>query len=234
MTHFTLRESDVEEQAMDWFGGLGYEVLHGGELRPDTPGSERKRWEDVVLIERLSNALARLNPGVPPEAREEAVRRLLRADGPSLVENNRRFHQWLVDGVDVEIRRPDGSIAGVPLRLVDFEDPEQNDWLAVNQLTVVENKNVRRPDVVLFVNGLPLAVIELKDPTDAEATIWTALKQLETYKNEIPSLFVFNEALVISDGSEARIGTLTTDKERFMPWRTVEGDEAAPETMLQL
>ena len=234
MTRFRVRESDVEEQAMDWFGGLGYEVLHGGELRPDVPGSERERWEDVVLLGRLSNALARLNPGVPPEAREEAVRRLLRADGPSLVENNRRFHQWLVDGVDVEIRRPDGSIAGVPLRLVDFEDPEQNDWLAVNQFTVVENKNVRRLDVVVFVNGLPLAVVELKDPTDAEATIWTALSQLETYKKEIPSLFVFNEALVISDGSEARIGTLTADKERFMPCRTIEGDEAAPETMLQL
>jgi type I restriction enzyme R subunit len=140
----------------------------------------------------------------------------------------------LVDGVTVEYRRPDGSVAGAQARVVDFDNADNNDWLAVNQFTVVENRHTRRPDVVLFVNGLPLAVIELKNPADEEATIWSAYQQLQTYKQEIPSLFVYNEALVISDGLEARIGTLTADRDRFMPWRTITGEGLAPPETPQL
>ena len=138
------------------------------------------------------------------------------------------MHRLLVEGVAVEYQRPDGSIGGDLVRVIDFDHPENNDWLAVNQFTVVEGQHNRRPDIVLFVNGLPLAVIELKNAADEDATIWTAFNQLQTYKQQIPSLFAFNEALVISDGVQARIGTLTADRERFMPWRTIEGEELAP------
>jgi type I restriction enzyme, R subunit len=154
--------------------------------------------------------------------------------GSSVLVNNRVFHRMLVEGVNVEMRRPDGSIAGVQVRLVDFAQVAANDWLAVNQFTVIEGQHKRRADIVLFVNGLPLAVIERKNPADEDADVWKAFNQLQTYKAQIPSLFVFNEALVISDGLTARIGALTADKERFMPWRTIDGEDLAPSTMLEL
>jgi len=182
----------------------------------------------VVLELRLRDALARLNPDLPPEALDDAFRKLTRPEGATLEQRNRAVHRMLVDGVTVEYRRDDGSIAGAQARIVDFDGPENNDWLAVNQFTVVENRHTRRPDVVLFVNGLPLAIVELKNPTDDQASIWSAYQQLHTYKQEIPSLFAYNEVLVISDGVEARIGTLTADRDRFMPWRTVGGDTVAP------
>jgi type I restriction enzyme R subunit len=188
----------------------------------------------VVLEQRLRDALARLNPDLPPEALQDAFRKLVNPPGATLEQRNRALHRMLVDGVTVEYRRPDGAIAGAQARVLDFDDPDNNDWLAVNQYTVVENRHTRRPDVVLFVNGLPLAVIELKNPADEQATIWSAYQQLQTYKREIPSLFVYNEALVISDGLEARIGTLTADRDRFMPWRTITGETLAPPRMPQL
>jgi type I restriction enzyme R subunit len=168
------------------------------------------------------------NPDVPLEALQDAFRKLIRPEGATLEQRNRTLHRMLVDGVAVEYRRPDGSIAGAQARILDFDDPGNNDWLAVNQFTVSEYRHTRRADIVLFVNGLPLAVIELKNPADEQATIWTAYQQLQTYKQEIPSLFAYNEALVISDGLEARIGTLTADRDRFMPWRTIGGDTVAP------
>jgi type I restriction enzyme, R subunit len=145
----------------------------------------------------------------------------------ALVEENRRLHRYMVEGVPVEVHRPDGSIGGEQARLIDFNDPDANDWLAVNQYTVIENKANRRPDVVLFVNGLPLGVVELKNPGDENATLDGAFNQLQTYKSQITSLFRTNAVLVISDGIAARIGSLTADRERFMPWRTVAGDEPA-------
>ncbi len=187
-----------------------------------------------MLVARLRAALARLNPAVPAAALDEALRKLLRPDSPSLLVNNRVFHRMLIEGVNVEMRRPDGSIAGAQVRLVDFAQVAANDWLAVNQFTVIEGQRNRRADIVLFVNGLPLAVIELKNPADEDADVWKAFNQLQTYKAQIPSLFVFNEALVISDGLTARIGSLTADKERFMPWRTIAGEDLAPATMLEL
>ena len=153
---------------------------------------------------------------------------MLQTETPVLIEENRRLHRYLIEGVPVEVSAEDGSIGGEQARLIDFDDPDGNDWLAVNQFTVIENKANRRPDVVLFVNGLPLGVIELKNPGDENATLDGAFNQLQTYKAQITSLFRTNAALVISDGLAARIGSLTADRERFMPWRTVDGDDLAP------
>ena len=181
----------------------------------------------------MRDAVVRLNPNIPAEAHEEAIRKALHPDSPALTQNNRAFHLMLVDGIEVEARQPDGTMRGERVRLIDFDTPENNDWLAVNQFTVVENSE-RRPDIVLFINGLPLAVIELKNPTDEKATILTAFRQICTYKQEIPSLFTYNETIVISDGLEARIGSLTADQEWFLPWRTIEGEDEAPSTELEL
>jgi type I restriction enzyme R subunit len=188
----------------------------------------------VLLERRVRQALRRLNPDLPPEAFEDAFRKLTRVDAPSLVERNRAVHRMLVDGVNVEYRRKDGSIAGAQAGVIDFAAPENNDWLAVNQFTVSEGQHQRRPDIVLFVNGLPLAVIELKNPADEEATIWTAYRQLQTYQAQIPSIFATNVALIISDGVQARIGTLGAGKEWFKPWRTIAGVQDAAPTMSEL
>jgi type I restriction enzyme R subunit len=234
MARAGIVESTVESAALAWLSELGWQVKHGPEIAPDGSFSERQDYGQVVLEQRLRDALARLNPDLPPEALQDAFRKLLNPPGATLEQRNRAFHRMLVDGVAVEYRRPDGAIAGAQVRILDFDDPDNNDWLAVNQFTVVENRHTRRPDVVLFVNGLPLAVIELKNPADEQATIWSAYQQLQTYKREIPSLFVYNEVLVISDGLEARIGTLTADRDRFMPWRTITGETLAPPRMPQL
>ncbi|GIW56648.1 MAG: hypothetical protein KatS3mg082_3052 [Nitrospiraceae bacterium] len=224
----SFAESEVEAAVLAWLESLAWQVRYGPEIAPGEVFAERADYGQVVLEQRLRDALARLNPHLPPEALQDALRKLSRPEGATLEQRNRAFHRMLVDGVPVEYRRPDGSIAGAQARVGDFDDPNNNDWLAVNQFTVSENRHTRRPDIVLFVNGLPLAIIELKNPADEQATIWTAYQQLQTYKHEIPSLFAYNEALVISDGLEARIGTLTADRDRFMPWRTVAGDDVAP------
>ena len=227
-------ESGVEDAALEWLGELGYSILHGPGIAPGEPIAERDTYEEVILSGRLRSALATLNPAIPAEAIDEAFRKLIRIDSPSLVDANANFHHWLVNGVPVEYLRKDGTTAGDLVRVVDFDEPDNNDWIAVNQFTVKEGQYTRRPDIVLFVNGLSIAVIELKNPADESATIWSAFNQLQTYKQQIPSLFVYNEALIISDGLQARIGSLTAHKERFMPWRTVEGEELAPTTMPQL
>jgi type I restriction enzyme R subunit len=226
-----LTESVVEEAALDWLAGLGYAFAHGPEIIESERGGDYGR---VVLANRLRAALVQLNPKVPASAIEEAFRKLTIPNSPSLVGGNHAMHRLLVDGVPVEYQRSDNSIGGDIVRVIDFDDPANNDFVAVNQLTVVENKHERRPDVVLFVNGLPLAVIELKNAAAANATIWSAFNQLQTYKLQIPSLFTWNAALVISDGLAARIGTLTADKERFMPWRTIAGEQLAPAAMPEL
>ena len=229
----TIDESDIETTAMNWLAGMGYSVLHGPDIAPDTADAERSRYEDVVLTQRLRDAVARLNPNIPAEAHEEAIRKVLSPHSPALVQNNRAFHRMLVDGVEVEYRDSDGATRGGGAQLVDFENFENNDWLAVNQFTVVGDSE-RRPDIVLFINGIPVGVIELKNPSDENATVWSAFRQLQTYKREIPRLFTYNEALVISDGLEARVGSLTADQERFMPWRTIGGETEAPSSDLEL
>jgi type I restriction enzyme R subunit len=228
-----VAESTLEAAALDWLKSLGYAVLNGPAIAPGEPAAARDSYTQVILAGRLRAALLRLNPSIPAEALEEALRRVARAESPSLVQNNHALHRMLVDGVDVEYHA-EGRIVHDKARLADFDDPTANDWLAVNQFTVVEGQYNRRPDIVLFVNGLPLGVIELKNPADETATIWTAFNQLQTYKLQIPALFTFNAALVISDGLEARLGSLTAHREWFLPWRTIEGEELAPSTMLQL
>ncbi|MCL5059276.1 MAG: type I restriction endonuclease subunit R [Candidatus Thermoplasmatota archaeon] len=230
----TLNESIVEDAALSWFSELGYAVAHGPHLAPGEPAAERDSFGDVVLAGRLREAIRRLNPAMPEEAREDALRKVLRVGMPSLNQTNRNFHAMLRDGVPVEYPRADGSIAGDHARLLDFDDATANDWLAVNQFTVIEGQHNRRPDIVVFVNGLPLAVIELKNAADEDATIWSAFNQLQTYKQQIGSLFHYNEVLVVSDGSNARIGSLTASQEWFKVWRTVNGEGDAPKTALEL
>ena len=227
MTDRGVTETVVEQAALAWLESLGWTVKHGPEIAPGELAAERSDYAQVVLTERLRQALARLNPALPPEALADAFRKLTRPEGPTLEARNRALHRLLVDGVTVEYRRPDGSIAGAQARVIDFDDPENGDWLAVNQFTVSESKHTRRPDVVLFVNGLPLALVELKNAADENTTIWTAFEQLQTYKAELPALFAFNALLVISDGIEARIGTLTAGREWFKPWRTISGEQLA-------
>lgn len=227
-------ESEVESAALEWFAELGYQVLNGPDIAPGEPGAERKSYQEVLLSNRLKVAISRLNPKLPAEAQEDAFRKVTRLDSPSLVGMNRAFHRMLVDGVPVEYRSRDGRVVGDSVRLADFQNPDKNDWLVVNQFTVVEGHIERRPDIVVFLNGLPLAVLELKNPADENATVWTAFRQLETYKKQIPSLFAYNEVLGISDGIEARIGSLTANRERFMPWRTIEGEELAAASLSQL
>ena len=200
-------ESVIEQVALAWLESLGYQVLSGLEIAPGEPAAERDNYGQVVLEYRLRQALAWLNPQVPTDALEEAFRKLTRPDSPALVANNHAIHKYLVEGVPVEYQRKDGSIGGDLVRVLNYDEPEDNEFLAVNQFTVVENQIERRPDVVLFINGLPIAVMELKNAATENATIWSAFNQLQTYKMQIPSLFSFNEAMVISDGVQSRIGT---------------------------
>ncbi|MCY4318651.1 MAG: type I restriction endonuclease subunit R, partial [Alphaproteobacteria bacterium] len=226
MARFT--ESEVEDAALEWLAALAYAVLHGPDIGPEGPAPERCSYDEVLLTGRLRDALTRLNPHLSAETLEEVLRKVRQTETPSLVEENRRLHRYLVEGVPIEVAREDGSMGGDAARLVDFDDIEANDWLAVNQFTVIEHEHNRRPDVVLFVNGLPLAVIELKNPGDESATLEGAFNQLQTYKGEIPLLFRTNAALMTSDGLQARVGSVTANLERFMPWRTVDGSAIAP------
>ncbi|MGH6628087.1 MAG: type I restriction endonuclease subunit R [Burkholderiaceae bacterium] len=198
---------------------------------PKEPGTSRARFP--LNCDRR-NTIRRLNPAIPEEAQEDALRKALRVATPSLVQTNRAFYTMLRDGVAVEYPRADGSIAGDHVRLVDYGNVSANDWLAVNQFTVIEGQHNRRPDVVVFVNGLPLGLIELKNAADEDATIWSAYAHLQTYKAEIPSLLHYNAALVLSDGLQARIGSLTANQEWFKVWRTIDGEGDAAKTALEL
>jgi type I restriction enzyme R subunit len=227
-------ESTVEDAAISWFGELQYSIEHGPEIAPGELSPERVSLSEVILPERFRTALRKLNPTLLAEPLQEAFRKVTVPQHPSLIANNRAFHRMLVNGIAVECRRKDGSIGAEIVRLIDFDDPEANDWLAVNQFTVIEGQHNRRPDVVTFVNGLPLAVFELKNAANEDADIWGAFHQFQTYQEQIPSLFLHNAVLVISDGLQARVGAIRADKERFMPWRTIEGETLAPATMTQL
>ena len=230
----SLTEADVEQVALDLLSGLGWGVAHGPNIAPDTPNAERRDYGEVVLERRLNDALAELNPSLPFDSLQDAFRKLTSPEGSTLEARNRTFHRMLVNGVGVEYRDSEGRIRGDQMQVIDFDNPANNDWLAVNQFTVTENRNNRRPDIVLFVNGLPLGIIELKSPTDEDATISTAWQQLQTYKAEQPTLFSMNEALVVSDSNEARIGTLTAGREWFKPWRTITGETLADQHKTEL
>jgi type I restriction enzyme R subunit len=227
-------ESVIEQAALAWLESIEYSAVFGLYIAPDGRFSERENYGQVVLIRRLQQSLITLNPKVPTVAIEEALRKLTILDSPSLITNNHTIHKYLIEGVPVEYTREDGNISGDYIQVIDFDNPDNNDFLAVNQFTVVENKNERRPDIVIFINGLPLAVIELKNAVDDKATIWTAYNQLQTYKEQIPSLFNYNAVLMISDGLYARVGTLTANKEWFLPWRTIDGEGLDDDHLTQL
>ena len=230
----TITESDVEQVALDWLTDLSWRVAHGPDIAPDTFKAERSDYGQVVLERRIRDALAKLNPALPADALDDGYRKLTLPEGSTLEARNRAFHRMLVNGVEVEFQEPSGGVRGEHVQIADFANPVNNDWLAVNQFTVTENNNTRRPDIVLFVNGLPLGVIELKNPTDEDATIWTAWQQLQTYKVELPTLFSMNEILMVSDGIQARIGSLTAGREWFKPWRTISGESLADPHMTEL
>ncbi len=227
-------EATVEAAALDWLRGIGWPTAYGPDIAPDAPTAERNDYAQAFLPHRLRSALERLNPDLPAEAQEDAYRALTRLEGATLEVRNRAFHRLLVDGVGVEYRTADGAGRGAQVQVIDFDNPANNDWLAVNQFTVVESKRERRADIVLFVNGLPLVVIELKSAAQEDATIWTAWRQLQTYKAELPGLFAMNAALIVSDGLAARIGTLTAGREWFKPWRTIEGEQLANSKLPEL
>jgi len=227
-------EAGVEDAALTWLQDLGWSVAAGPALLADDGSGERADHGAVVLKRRLRSAFARLNPGIPASACDDAFRRLSNPQGSTLEARNRSFHRMLVDGVAVEYKTESGDIRGARARAVDFDSPERNDWLAVRQLTVADGEHRRRLDIALFVNGLPFGLIELKNPTNPDATIWSAWQQLQTYKAELPDLFAMNEALIVSDGIEARLGTLTAGREWFKPWRTIDGDDIADAIAPQL
>ncbi|MBZ0129547.1 MAG: type I restriction endonuclease subunit R [Rhodobacteraceae bacterium] len=223
----TLSEAEVEAVLLDQLRTLGYTCLNDAISGPDGSTPERNAYSDTILSGRLRVAIARLNPQIPEDAREDALRKLVSVERPSLIEENRRLHRAMVEGLAVEYTTEDGTIRGDAVRLIDPTD-QQNDWLAISQFTVIENGNNRRPDVVVFLNGLPVGVIEVKKPGAETATLGAAFNQLQTYKAQIGSLFRTNAVLVTTDGLQARIGSLTADIERFMPWRTIDGVDVAP------
>jgi type I restriction enzyme, R subunit len=219
-----INEDLVEQAALGMLQELGL-PFHGPEvIAPDGTAPERVSHDEVLLLARLEAAIARINPTIPEDARRDALRKITGSETQSLIEENRRIHRLLVDGVDVEYKTADGAIRGDKVWLIDFANPAANDWLVTHQFTVIEGKHKRRPDVVVFLNGMPVAVVELKNAASANATIDDAFAQLQTYKKQIPSLFRTNVVLVSSDGLLARIGSLTADEERFMPWRSVTGE----------
>ncbi|WAW10825.1 type I restriction endonuclease subunit R [Oxalobacter vibrioformis] len=219
-----LSEDDVEQALLEQFRSLGYSIEREEDIGPDGHHPERESHGEVVLKKRFEDAVARLNPGLPLEAQQDAIRKVMQSELPLLLEENRRIHKLITEGVDVEYYAHDDTLMAGKVKLIDFEQPELNDWLVVNQFTVIDGQNNRRPDVVVFVNGLPLAVIELKAPGSDNATLVAAFNQLQTYKGQITALFHTNALLVISDGITARVGSLSADFERFMPWRTTDGE----------
>ena len=229
-----VTESTVETAAFEWLGALGWTIALGPDIAPHADRAERADYSQVILDRRLKGALDRLNLGLPAEALDDAFRKITRPEGSTLEARNRAFHRLLVDGVTVEYRTAGGVMRGAQVSVLDYGNPANNDWLAVNQFTVVEGEHERRPDVVLFVNGLPLGLIELKNPADEKATVWTAWNQIQTYKAELTDLFAFNAVLIASDGIKARIGTLTAGREWFKPWRTITGETLAGPHLPQL
>lgn len=223
-----LSEASVELALLEQLRGLGYSIEQEENIGPDGHRPERESHDEVVLKKRFESAVALLNPGLPLDARQDAIRKVMQSDLPSLLEENRRIHKLITEGVDVEYYADDGTLTAGKVSLIDFERPEQNDWLIVSQFVVIAGQYNRRPDVVVFVNGLPLGVIELKAPGSGNATLIGAFNQLQTYKKQIPALFNTNALLVTSDGITARVGSLSADLERFMPWRTTDGKDVAP------
>lgn len=228
----SITENEIEEIALSYLQGLGYTYQLGTVISPDGEHPERQ-YNEVVLVTRLRDAIDKLNPTLSQDAKEDALKKVLRTESPNALINNETFHRYLTDGVDVEMRTESG-IRGEKIYIVDFENPENNEFVAINQFTVVEGNQNKRPDIILFVNGLPLVVIELKNAVDENANLKSAFNQLQTYKQAIPSLFTYNSLLIISDGWDARCGTITSDYGRFMTWKTKDGQNTADHLQPQM
>ena len=228
----SITENEIEEIALSYLQGLGYTYQLGTVISPDGEHPERQ-YNEVVLVTRLRDALDKLNPNISQDAKEDALKKVLRTESPNVLINNENFHRYLTDGVDVEMRTESG-IRGEKIYIVDFANPENNEFLAVNQFTIIEGNQNKRPDIILFVNGLPLVVIELKNAVDENANLKSAFNQLQTYKQAIPSLFTYNSLLIISDGWDARCGTITSDYGRFMTWKTKDGQTTADHLQPQM
>lgn len=228
MTNYKYTESDLENAVLEWLEELGYSIAFGPDIAPDGESSERESYKGVILVERLRAAVAQINPDIPQEAQQDAVDKIVAVPwiASGLLMANQQFHKWMFEGVDVAYKDRDGLLRGDKVHLVDTKNLDKNDWLAVNQYTIIENNHNRRPDVVVFVNGLPLAVFELKNPADVNATISGAFNQIQTYKAEIPSLFAYNELCIISDHiKSALVGTISADIERFVGWKSADGEK---------
>lgn len=228
-----ITESEIERFAIELLEHQGYQYVYAPDIAPDSDTPERERFEDVLLLERLRTAVDRINPNIPAGAREDAIRQVRRLNSPELISNNETFHRMLTQGINVSYQK-NGNDRGDLVWLIDFKDPENNEFLVTNQFTVIENNTNKRPDIILFVNGLPLVVIELKNPADENATIRSAFRQLQTYKQTIPSLFAYNGLMVISDGLEARSGSLSAGFTRFMAWKSSDGRVKASPLIGQL
>ncbi|MEZ9949220.1 type I restriction endonuclease subunit R [Vibrio breoganii] len=232
-----ITEDQLEQECIRWFTDQGYRYKNGYDIAPDGDSPERDDYHQVVLKQRLLNQLAIINPELPIEALNDVVNTVSSPDTPILIKNNRAFHKFVIEGVPVEytaVEDGESKTKHTHAQLMDFTTPDNNEFLIVNQFTITGTKGNRRPDVVVFINGLPISVIELKNPADEHADIWNAFNQLQTYKDEISDLFIFNEALIVSDGWTARVGSLTANKERFLPWKTVATEDDRPLLEFQL
>ena len=229
----TLTESKIEEFAIGLFEQLGYRYLYGPDIAPDGTNPRRVSFEEVVMVESLCHAVYRINHTLPQEVCNEAINQVLRIASPDLLSNNETFHRMLTEGVSVSVHK-EGAERGELVWLVDFDNPLNNDFTVINQYTIVENNHNKRPDILLFVNGLPLVIIELKNAVDENATVQSAFRQMETYKETIPSLFTYNSIIVISDGLEARAGSLSAGFSRMMAWKSADGKAEASRLVSQL
>jgi type I restriction enzyme R subunit len=228
----SITENKIEQIALDYLQQLGYSHMLGTAISPDGEHPERQ-YNEVILTTRLRDAIDKLNPTISQDAKEDALKKVLRTDSSNLLINNEIFHKYLTEGVDVEVRT-DSGIRGEKVYIVDFDNPKNNEFLAINQFTIVEGSQNKRPDIILVINGLPIIVIELKNATDENATVKTAFNQLQTYKQAIPSLFTYNELLIISDDLDAHCGTLTSDWSRFLSWKSKEGRTIADNMQPQM
>jgi len=230
-----ITEDQLELLCLDWFKEQNYQYANGYDIAPDGESPERDDYRQVILKARLLHQLAVINPELPTSALESVVQTVSQPESPILIKSNRAFHKWLIEGVAVEYTCPKtGESIPTHVQLIDFTNVNNNQFLVVNQFTVAGTKGNRRPDIVVFINGLPISVIELKNPADQHADIWHAFNQFQTYKDEISDLFVFNEALIVSDGWIARVGSLTANKERYLPWKTIQSEDDKPLLEFQL
>ncbi|PFI32607.1 DEAD/DEAH box helicase [Bacillus thuringiensis] len=231
---FKYNESELEIAALEWLEEMNYEIVEGPDIAPDGDYAERESFHDIVLVDRLRDSLQNINPSLDRKVIEEAVQKIIANASPNVILNNKQFHKFVTDGIEIQTQGTDGYNPTVSVYVFDFEDPKNNNFMAVNQFTVIEGQSNKRPDIIVFVNGIPLVVIELKNATNEDIDITDAYNQLQTYKQAIPTLFRYNAFLIASDGINARVGSLSANEERFMKWRTVDGEALASPAEPQL